>query len=261
MSTVRVTVSVVIPSLNDAEMLRRCLDDLAVQTRAPDEIIVIDNGSTDETTAVAVAAGARVVHEPIRGVLRATARGFDAAAGSVIARLDADSRPPAHWTARLADGFDADPTRGAVTGTGSFYGCGPVWRVVGRYGYLGGYFAFMGALIGHRPLFGSNFALRRDVWIDARTRAHIDDPHAHDDLDISFALRTGVDFDRRLRVGVSARPFADVAGFLRRADWAFHVVGVNLRERAWLPRVVDGFRARRARRARQAARRAAHRRA
>ena len=54
------TLSVVIPSLNDAHMLKDCLDALAAQTRAPDEVIVVDNGSADDTAGIARAAGARV---------------------------------------------------------------------------------------------------------------------------------------------------------------------------------------------------------
>ncbi|MEQ1737533.1 MAG: glycosyltransferase, partial [Rhodoglobus sp.] len=44
-------VSVVIPALNDSVMLASCLRALAKQTRLPDEIIVVDNGSTDDTAA------------------------------------------------------------------------------------------------------------------------------------------------------------------------------------------------------------------
>ena len=69
---------------------------LAAQTRAPDEVIVVDNspGAADEATAaLARGAGARVVRETRRGVGAASAAGYDEARGTVIARLDADSRP------------------------------------------------------------------------------------------------------------------------------------------------------------------------
>ena len=248
-----VSVSVVIPSLNDAHLLRDCLAALAIQTRAPDEIIVVDNGSTDDTAEVARAAGARVVHEPVRGVLRATAAGFDAATGDVIGRLDADSRPAPMWVSRLVERFDADPTLTGLTGTASFYGKGRFWRFIGRYLYLGGYFWVYQAVVARVPLFGSNFGLRRDAWQRLRERVHLDDPRAHDDLDLSLVLEPdmGVDFDRRLEVEVSARPFDSFAGFARRAGWAFHITGVNFRERSWPRRVVENARGRRRRRRQQ----------
>lgn len=247
------TVSVVVPSLNDADMLRRCLQDLARQTRAPDEIIVVDNGSTDDTAAIAHAAGARVITEPRRGVLRATARGFDAARGEVIGRLDADSRPAPDWTARIAARFDADPGLAGVTGTGEFYGAGRFWRWVGRHAYLAGYFWFIRMMAGQQPLFGSNFAIRREVWQAVRERVHLDDPRVHDDLDITFALDAGmrVEYDTALHVGVSARPFENVAGFQRRASWAFHNIALAWRDVGWWER------RRRRRRARRDRRRAA----
>src|SRR5690606_26232712 len=249
------TVSVVIPSLNDAHMLKHCLEALAAQTRAPDEVIVVDNGSDDDTAEVARAAGARVVHEPVRGVLRATAAGFDAATGDIIGRLDADSRPAPGWAARIEERFDADPTLAGLTGTGTFYGRGRFWRFVGRYLYLGGYFWVFQGVVARVPLFGSNFAIRREAWAQLRDRVHLDDPRAHDDRGLSLALDPGmgVDFDRRLEVGVSARPFDSFAGFKRRALWAFHIVGVNFRERSWPRRVVTNAQGRRKRRRAQRA--------
>ena len=47
------SITVVIPALDDAGMLARCLSDLAAQLRPADEIIVVDNGSSDAPAAVA----------------------------------------------------------------------------------------------------------------------------------------------------------------------------------------------------------------
>ncbi len=71
------TVAVVIPALNEAEALQSMLPSLLPYQ--PDWIIVVDNNSTDETAAVARAAGALVVHEPQRGYGRACWRGFQTA--------------------------------------------------------------------------------------------------------------------------------------------------------------------------------------
>jgi glycosyltransferase involved in cell wall biosynthesis len=70
-------VSVVIPALNEeepiADVVRECL-----ATSLPNEIVVVDNGSTDRTAERAGEAGARVVREPIRGYGRACVAGVRA---------------------------------------------------------------------------------------------------------------------------------------------------------------------------------------
>lgn len=81
------TVSVVIPCYNEAEGLRALLP---VIPSSVDEIIVVDNGSTDGTAAIAAALGARVIAEPRRGYGRAYKTGFAASRGEIIAALDGD---------------------------------------------------------------------------------------------------------------------------------------------------------------------------
>ena len=235
-------VSVVIPSYNDADMLRRCLEALAVQTRHPDEIIVVDTHSTADTAAVAHAAGVRLVSQSLPGIFPATAAGFAAARGDLIGRLDADSVPPPDWVERVVAAFEADPDLDALRGPGRFYGSNRAIHWIAEHCYIGAYRLVVGAMLGHPVLFGSNLALRRATWVAARARTHHDRADVHDDLDLTINLPPGTHlrFDPHLVVGVSARPFDDVAGLARRVRMAFRTFAVDFaeeslwsRRRAW----------------------------
>lgn len=226
------SISVVIPCRNDAEMLAACLDALAGQTRAADEIVVVDNASTDDSAAVARAAGARVVPEPRVGIARATSTGFDAATGDILARLDADSIPPLDWLERVEGILATGGGLAAVTGPGDFYGAGPITVWLGRVVYIGGYFAVVRLLLGHSPLFGSNFALDRAVWTRVRDRVHTASRQVHDDLDLSYQIRPDmtVIYDKTLRVGISARPFDSWRGLGRRIGWTYTTLQFDFRQ-------------------------------
>jgi glycosyltransferase involved in cell wall biosynthesis len=229
------TISVIVPSFNDAGYLAACLDALAEQSRGADEIIVVDNGSTDATADVAREAGARVVVEPLRGIWPATSAGFDSATGEVLARLDADSLPAPGWLAEIEYRMSQPDRPTVVTGSGVFYGGNPVIRWIARNIYIGGYFTVIGPLLGHPPVFGSNYAIRRDAWLELRDLVHRDRADVHDDLDLSWWLQPGMTVvrDDRLLVGVSARPFDTFSGLGRRVRIAFHTLAIEFR--AWPP--------------------------
>lgn len=235
-------ISVVVPVLDDARELVGCLDALRAQARPADEIVVVDNGCTDDSAAVAVAAGARVVAEPVRGIPSAAAAGYDAVTGDVIARLDADSRPGPDWLERIGSAFAHDPELEALTGPGEFIGLSGWRAAVARALYMDAYFFSVGAAMAHPPLFGSNLALRRSAWERVREGVDRTDPELHDDIDLSFQFGAAdrVVVDRSLSVGISARPFDDPVAMRRRFSRAFRTIFRNWRTKPpsqrWLER-------------------------
>jgi glycosyltransferase involved in cell wall biosynthesis len=236
------SLSVVIPVLDDAAALAECLALLARQTRPAEEVIVVDNGCTDRSAQVALDAGARVVAEPRRGIPAAAAAGYDAAAGEVIVRCDADTRPPEDWLARISAAF-ADPGLDALTGPGRFYDLPRPVACLASAAYSSGYRFGAGAALAGIPVWGSNFAMRRTAWQRCAAGIHRHRAEIHDDLDLSFQLApwATVRFDRRLRVGAAGRIFTGPGAFVRRFRWAFATLRLNWAVKPagqrWLERV------------------------
>ncbi|MCD6393162.1 MAG: glycosyltransferase family 2 protein [Planctomycetes bacterium] len=87
-----ITVSVVIPAYNAGEYLGRALDSVLAQTRPAEEIIVVDDGSTDNTADVAQGYGDKVrfIRQENTGASVARNTGIEAATSEWIAFLDAD---------------------------------------------------------------------------------------------------------------------------------------------------------------------------
>jgi glycosyltransferase involved in cell wall biosynthesis len=92
------------------------------QTRRPDEILVINNASTDETGAVARAIpGVRVLDEPAKGLVIARESARRAARSEILAYVDADCRAPIQWLERVEERLERWPYAVAVTGPYRFY--------------------------------------------------------------------------------------------------------------------------------------------
>lgn len=102
-------ISIIVPAFNEEQLLAASLEEIRKASAAFAELdwtveqIVCDNNSTDRTAAIARAAGAVVVHEPVNQIARARNTGAAAANGDWLVFVDADSHPSRELFAEAAE--------------------------------------------------------------------------------------------------------------------------------------------------------------
>jgi hypothetical protein len=114
------TLSFIVPVRNDAPRLARCL--ATIPQGSPYEVIVVDNGSTDGSPDVARAAGARVLRLTGGSVAELRNAGAAAAAGELLAFVDADHELGAGWPAAAEALFREEPD---IVAAGALYHAPP----------------------------------------------------------------------------------------------------------------------------------------
>jgi glycosyltransferase involved in cell wall biosynthesis len=101
------TLSVVMAARDAEATIADALRSLASDDDRPDEVIVVDDGSSDRTAAIAEGNGARVIRLPRPGGLAAAHNaGARAAVGEVLAFLDADDEVVRGWCSAMRRAFD-----------------------------------------------------------------------------------------------------------------------------------------------------------
>jgi len=157
----------VIPTLDEAKNIGRCLESLEAQTRQAEEIVVVDNGSEDDTVKIAMSFGVKVLSFPRPeyrhgniGLVRQ--KGVENALGDIIVSADADATFPVDHLEKIENYFAANP-RLVMLG-------GPVYNRVrhwfhdwniGNSNFARSYLAGWGI-----PFFyGSNTAYRKNAFL------------------------------------------------------------------------------------------------
>lgn len=109
-------ISVVIPARNSARTLAGTINAVLTGRRPPDELLVVDGESEDETASIARRLGARVVPNPKRHVAAARQLGVESSSATVIAFTDSDCLPDGDWLRLLEARFEDDPQLAGVGG-------------------------------------------------------------------------------------------------------------------------------------------------
>jgi len=189
--------SVIVPAFNEERSLAACLNALLAQGDQIHEIIVVDNASTDGTRAVAEALAHRnaklsILTEPKRGIVSARNAGFNAASGSLIARVDADTVVENEWVNSIHTFFERTDHRFAG-GTGmSFFNDlpfqTPFQRIQQKTNKSLNTKLASGDTVSTPEIIGLNMVVTKDAWIAVRDSLS-ERTDVHEDVDLSICLR------------------------------------------------------------------------
>ena len=187
--------SVIVCSCNGARTLRECCEGVS-RLEYPDfEVIVVDDGSNDGTGKIGEEFGFRVISTDRQGLGSARNTGLDAATGEIVAYLDDDAYPDAHWLTYLATALETTSHAGAGGPNIPAPGDGPIAACVANAPGGPVHVLVSDTEAEHVP--GCNAAFWKDSLLaiggfDSRFRV------AGDDVDVCWRLR-----ERGLTVGFS----------------------------------------------------------
>ena len=204
------TLSIVIPVYNEEDYLPACLEAIADQTVIPDEVIVVDNNSTDLTVKIAQQYSfVKVIKEKRQGVFFATRRGFNAAKSDVICRIDADTLLPAEWIETVLAELSARDVA-AVTGPVSYYDM-PLPRSNYWFDHIMRALTYRLAYKNSPFLYGSNLAIRRRVW-KKLAAGLCPQQDIHEDIDLAIHVKEAgheIVYTKAMLSGASGRRYND----------------------------------------------------
>lgn len=244
------SVGIVIPAYNEENTIRACVTAAVGQTVAANEIIVVDNKSTDQTPEILRELIAEYPDAPIRvlrqdqaqGITPTRNMGFDAVESDIIGRIDADTLLEPNWVEQVQKVF-LDPTIHAATGPVIYYDM-PLRRYMARADDTVRKSIFRLAT-SYSFLFGTNMALRREAWWAVRDEICLDaDREMFEDIDLSVHLYDSgykAIYSSQMVAGMSARRIDDTPkdfyDYVQRFDRTYRHHGIRkrrLRAPAWV---------------------------
>jgi glycosyltransferase involved in cell wall biosynthesis len=207
-------ISLVIPVYNEEKYLQACLDSIMQQEVMPDEIIIVNNNSTDNTLNIAKKYPVKIIHEKTQGITPTRNKGFNQAQFDVIARTDADSIVPKDWIKKIKTHFEKDQLLMGLSGRAYFLS-GALKKNAPYYPPK----AFLQTakkLFKHDFMFGPNMALKKTAWEKIKNDICLDDTEVHEDIDLAIHLaKVGkIKFDSKLGVHSSARRAKKLASYV-----------------------------------------------
>lgn len=234
------SVAIVIPAYNEEDSIGKCLDACVNQSSPADEIIVVNNKSTDRTVEIVEeyqkefpSKNIILIHElDAQGITPARNKGLNSAKSDVIGRIDADSIIDRSWVEVVRKTF---MRRDVAASTGPvLYHDMPMQKFGFQLDEKTRSFLHKMAR-DHRFLFGSNMAIRASAWQQIKDLTNADpDDQMHEDIDLGLTLFENdleIVYESTMISGMSARRLEDSPrqfyNYVMRFERTFKVHGIK----------------------------------
>lgn len=219
------SISIVIPVYNESDTIERCLNSVLEQTVAPDQIVIVNNMSTDDTVEIVMQYMSNLpqkyqdlkdrIHiidqNEYQGIAPTRNAGFNYASTDIIGRIDSDSIISPDWVSTVLEYFKLNAKTSAITGPVTYYDM--PFRKFSLKGdrRLRKFVSSVSSEF--TMLFGTNMALRRDAWDVVKDECCLDlNNEMHEDVDLGVHLalhKLRIDFVDNMVAGMSARRIED----------------------------------------------------
>lgn len=175
-------VTVVIPLYNEEKYIKDCLTCLVNQEEKAEEIIVVDNLSTDGTAKIVKDFDVTLIGARFQSIAQARDRGFNAAENEIIARCDADSRAPPDWIKKIKINFEKQKIDGLI-GPIIYYDL-PLKTTI----YSKIFIHLMNFVQKHHTIIGNHMAISKTIWERVRNEVCSNNNVFHEDIDLGIHI-------------------------------------------------------------------------
>lgn len=217
----KLTLSIVIPVYNEEDYIADCLDSIAAQSEAPDEVIIVDNNCTDRSIQIARNYPfVKIIQEKNQHQAFAQKTGFDCARSDILGRIDADTVLPQDWIKKVKQIFASNPGLDALTGGPEPYDVLLKRMAVSVFMF---YHTLASRIAGTQMIWGANAALRKSAWLKIRNQV-LQRADIWEDYDLSLLIggQNLILFIEGIDVGSSFRKIDEP--FLKQVKWHFRAI-------------------------------------
>lgn len=189
------SIAIIVLVYNEEDNILSCLHSIVNQTIPFDQLIIINNNSTDNSDAIIKDFIKRYQDKNIiygnegeQGIIPARNHGFRLANTDIIAKVDADTTLGRTWISEILEAFEDDKVVGVST-MPKFYDMElPVLREIYRLSQL--VYTYISFLVfGSFVLYGTSMAIRASYWPIILPKLQKDELACHEDIDISIYLK------------------------------------------------------------------------
>jgi glycosyltransferase involved in cell wall biosynthesis len=200
----KLTVSLIIPCYNEERTIKKCLEHVAAQDSAPEEVILVDNNCADKTVEIAKQFPfVTVIREQEQGLIPARNKGFEFARGDILARIDADTRICPGWVRTVRHNLSKPKLHGITGSAKSIVDIHLPFVYSSFWSKL--YFKFIKTASGLDVLWGPNMAIKRNAYLKIRPELATNSTRVHEDQDISILMH---------KYGLAIKNLAELTAFV-----------------------------------------------